>query len=73
MTTEDRIARLEETLFFQERLIQDLNAALVSQQRQIDALERMLETIGSRVEDLLQAVAEGSGPANTPPPHYQER
>ncbi len=37
---EERIARLEETVFFQERLLQDLNAALTGQQRQLDAMER---------------------------------
>ena len=72
MTQDDRIARLEETLFFQERLVQDLNAALTAQQRQIDTLERALEVLGERMEELLLAVESGGGPANTPPPHYRE-
>jgi Uncharacterized protein conserved in bacteria len=72
MIQEERLARLEETLFFQERLVQDLNAALTAQQRQIDALERAMEILGERMEDLLQAVESGAGPVNTPPPHYRE-
>lgn len=70
---EERLARLEETLFFQERLLNDLNAALTAQQRQIDALERVVETMGTRLEELLLMVESGfGGPANTPPPHYRE-
>jgi len=72
MTQEERIALLEETLFFQERLVQDLNAALTTQQRQIDAMERAMEILGERMEDLFQAVEFGGGPANVPPPHYRE-
>ena len=71
--SEERLVRLEETLFFQERLLNDLNAALTGQQRQIDAMERAMETMGARLEELLLMVESGSGgPANTPPPHYQE-
>ena len=72
MTAEDRIARLEETLFFQERLLQDLNTALTAQQRQIDSMERALEFLGGRMEELLLTVESGNGPVNTPPPHYRE-
>jgi SlyX protein len=70
---EERLARLEETLFFQERLLQDLNAALTSQQRQLDAMERALETLGVQVEELRLTAETGNGLANTPPPHYHER
>ena len=71
MTAEERIARLEETLFFQERLLQELNAALTGQQRQLDVMERALGELGVRVEDLRLTVEAGNGPANTPPPHYR--
>ncbi len=73
MTAEKRIARLEETVFFQERLLQDLNAALTGQQRQLDAMERILEDLLVRMEDLRLAMEAGNAPANTAPPHYQER
>ena len=70
MTTEERIARLEETLYFQERLVSDLNAALTGQQRQIDALERTVEGMREGLEELRLMLETGGGPANTPPPHY---
>ncbi|SBW03316.1 Protein SlyX homolog [uncultured delta proteobacterium] len=70
MTAEERIARLEETLFFQERLLHELNAALTGQQRQLDVMERALGELGVRVEDLRLTVEAGNSPANIPPPHY---
>ena len=73
MTTEERLARLEETLFFQERLLRDLDTALTGQQRQLDAMERTLDALNAQIEDLRLTMETGAGPANTPPPHYQER
>ena len=70
MTTEERIARLEESLYFQERLLNDLNTALTGQQRQIDALERVAEGMREGLEELRMLLETGGGPANTPPPHY---
>ena len=70
MTAEERIARLEETLFFQERLLQELNTALTSQQREIDVMARALEKLGAQVDELRLTVEAGNGPANIPPPHY---
>lgn len=70
MTGEERIARLEEGLFFQERLLADLNAALTGQQRQIDALERLAEEMREGLEELRLALETGAGPVNVPPPHY---
>ena len=70
MTTEERIARLEESLFFQERYLADLNAALTGQQRQIDALERLAQDMREGLEELRLLLETGGGPANAPPPHY---
>ncbi len=69
---EDRLARLEETVFFQERLLSGLNEALAVQQKQLDALERGLENMREQVEDLRMTVEAGGGPVNAPPPHYRE-
>ncbi|WP_418764669.1 SlyX family protein [Mailhella sp.] len=68
MTTEERIARLEELAYFQETLLSQLNDALTGQQKQLDALEKRLEDLESNVTALLDASQEG--PANTLPPHY---
>lgn len=73
MTLEDRLVRLEETLFFQERLLTELNAALAGQQKQMDSLERMAADLRDKMDDLRQSVEAGAGPVNVPPPHYRER
>ena len=39
---EGRIARLEETAFFQEERLKELDSALTAQQAQLDAMERQL-------------------------------
>ena len=68
MTTEERIARLEELAYFQETLLSQLNDALTGQQKQLDALEKRLEDLESNVTALLDASQDG--PVNTLPPHY---
>lgn len=70
---ERRIARLEEGLFFQERLLEDLNAALAGQQRQLDAMERTLAETRALAEDLRLLLEAGGGTGNAPPPHYLEK
>lgn len=69
---EERIDRLEESLFFQERLVEDLNTALSAQQRQLDAMERALEETRGLVEEIRLLMDAGGG-ANVPPPHYLEK
>ena len=67
---EERLASLEETVFFQERLIEELNEALAEQQHQIiDLLERA-NALRDEVWGLREQLDAGSPPANTPPPHY---
>lgn len=73
MTTEDRLARLEESVFFQERLLNELNEALTGQQRQLDAMARTQELLSARMEELRRTMTSGEAPVNAPPPHYQER
>lgn len=73
MTTEERLARLEETMFFQERLLHELNEALTGQQRQLDAMTRTQEMLSTHMEELRQTMTTGEAPVNAPPPHYQER
>lgn len=68
---EPRIIRLEESLFFQERLLRDLNAALTGQQAQLEAMHSLLEDLRGKVLELGEQNGEG-GPVNTKPPHYSE-
>lgn len=67
---EERVSRLEESLFFQERLLDELNAALTGQQRQLDAMERVVAELRGQVEEMRLLLESGGGPANVPPPHY---
>ena len=51
---EARLAHLEETAFFQEERLRELDAALTAQQAQMDAMERQL----------------ADAPEATLPPHF---
>ena len=42
---EDRLTRLEELTFFQEERIEKLDAALMAQQNQLDAVEQELAQV----------------------------
>ena len=65
---EERLARLEEQLYFQEHTIQELNDVLFAQQRQLDAMQKTLTEMAERERKLLELVAEK--PENSLPPHY---
>ena len=68
MTAEEQIARLEELAYFQEKLLTQLNEALVGQQKQLDALEKRIADLEENVTTLIDASQDG--PVNTLPPHY---
>ena len=66
---EARIEALETTIAYQDKIIEDLNAALESQFKELEAIKRHLARIGEQVEEI------GAHPALTPereppPPHY---
>lgn len=65
------MVRLEEEIFFQERLLQDLNAALTAQQYQMDSMQGELEALREKVLEL-GALLDASGGVNTAPPHYNQ-
>ncbi len=67
---EKRMARLEETVFFQERLLQELNDALTAQQLQLDQLQQDLVRAQNRIQELHQSLDSGGGVDAGPPPHY---
>ncbi len=68
MDFEAKAARLEEQLYFQERLLSQLNDALTGQQRQIDRLEKRVEVLETNLAAVLEAVREA--PVKTLPPHF---
>jgi SlyX protein len=67
---EDRLARLEETVYFQEQALRELNDALVRQQAQLDETERLLEAARERLRSLTRMMEDDGGEDTGPPPHY---
>lgn len=68
---EERLTRLEESMYFQEQRLEALNEALVQQQRQLDDMERRLAEACQLLRLLREQVSEqGNGPAKELPPHY---
>jgi SlyX protein len=66
---ENRFIELETRLAFQDNGLQELNAVVVRQQREIDALTRELETLKAQLRTLApELVANRADEA--PPPHY---
>ena len=65
----DRIAQLEEQLYFQDKTISDLNEALTNQQFQIDEMEKKMEAMILRIRQLSPVLDDG-GVDDGPPPHY---
>ena len=66
---ENRLIELETRLAFQDHTLQELNAVVVRQQQEIDALTRELETLKSQIRTLApELVANRADEA--PPPHY---
>ena len=63
----DRLDALEARAMHQDRLIEDLNAALTKQWRIIDALRRQVASLDERVE---AGQASSAAVPEAPPPHY---
>lgn len=64
-----RIDALEMRVTHQERTIEDLNATIVAQWKQIDALTRQLANLLDRVQEAEHRAVAGGAP-EPPPPHY---
>jgi SlyX protein len=62
---DDRLENLEIKLAFQEKAIKDLNDVLYDQQKEIDRLTSMVNTLMKE-----SAGRDTQGPANEQPPHY---
>ena len=58
---EDRLTRLEETVYFQEQALRELNDALVRQQAQLDETERLLEAARDRLRALAKVMEDDGG------------
>ena len=63
----ERIDALESRLMYQDETIEQLNATITAQWKQIDALTRQLAALNERLQ---LAEANAPAPANERPPHY---
>ena len=63
----ERIDALEARSMYQEETIEQLNATITAQWKQIDVLTRQLAALTER---LREAEANAPAPANERPPHY---
>ncbi len=65
----DRIELLEARIAHQDRIIEDLNAAVTDQWKQIDMLVKQIARMGDRLQSVEENVPP-SGATEPPPPHY---
>lgn len=69
-TLEERIIKLEETVYFQEKTIVDLNEALTQQQFQMDEMLKQQKAIEAKLRLIIPLLQEHSDMDDGPPPHY---
>lgn len=67
---EDRLTKLEETIYFQEQTIVELNEALTNQQKELDETVARLTTVEERLRTLTLMLSNDGGEDTGPPPHY---
>lgn len=67
---EERLNRLEETLYFQEQTIKELNEALTNQQKELDDTIKHVAKLEKRLHTLTMILSNDGGEDTGPPPHY---
>lgn len=67
--SDERLEKIESKIAFLEDTVDDLNKTIYAQQREIDQLRAVIESLASHVRDLSDTVGE-RGPAHERPPHY---
>lgn len=65
---EERLARLEEELFFQDKNLHELNETVLRQQKELDRLAGELGEAGRILRAMREMI--GPKPENSVPPHY---
>ena len=66
---EERLVAIETKITFQEDLIEELNKTVYQQQKKLERLEAVCESLVRHIESLDETRNEGM-PANERPPHY---
>lgn len=65
---DEKIIDIETRLAYQDDTIQQLNDVIYRQQQQIDKLEKTMQLLLAKIQDLMAGSAEDV--ANEKPPHY---
>ena len=66
---EERLVNIESKITFQEDLVEELNKLVYQQQKKLDQLEVICESLIRHIESLEETGNENK-PANERPPHY---
>ena len=64
------VSYIETKITFQEDMIEELNKTVYQQQKKLERLEAVCESLVRHIESMAEARNEGM-PANERPPHYQ--
>ena len=67
--TEARIDALEEKIAYQDQVIDDLNAAVTEQWKEIDTMRRLVASLLDEVKEM-ELAARATAGREPPPPHY---
>ena len=67
--SEERLERIESKIALVEDAAEELSKIVYAQQKQIDQLQAIIDSLISRVRDLSDTVGERT-PDNERPPHY---
>ncbi len=67
--TEERLENIEAKITYQEDLVEELNKTVYQQQKKLERLEAVCESLAKQIQALAEARSEGM-PANERPPHY---
>ncbi|MFD0966187.1 SlyX family protein [Seminibacterium arietis] len=66
---EKRLAELEMKAIFQEKLVEELNQALIDQQFLLNKMQRQLRYLADKLKETPTSMI-ASQAEETPPPHY---
>jgi SlyX protein len=68
-TLNARIDALETRVAHQDRMLDDLNATITAQWKEIENLSRQIARLGDQLQEVHDSAAQAEGP-EPPPPHY---
>jgi SlyX protein len=67
---EERLVDIETKIAFQEQTIKDLNDVVYEQQKEIEKLGAIVESMLQQDKELIELSRQVDAPANEKPPHY---